>query len=270
MSSHGEPKNEIQAFLEVQALAAITNMLRQGTLPQVQHAFDKVLHVGHSFGSAQTYALVAMDPDLSDGIALTGFSMNSSFVGYFAAGNDLRQAYLNQPVRFGNSSTMSNIQQALQDLALTDYFSYPNPAANPGLNYPAGYLVNSNVNALQYLFLFPGYFDTEIAYYGEQGKQPVTVGEILTLGSIPMMNGYKGPVQVVTGSNDLPYCGGDCLNTGGTAASVVASTQMSFPNTQVDIVIQPNTGHGINLHYNATGAYNAINDFFNSQGLSST
>lgn len=268
-SSHGEPKNEIQAFLEVQALAAVSSMLRQGTLPEVQHAFDKVIHVGHSFGSAQTYALVDMYPDISDGIVLTGFSMNSSFVGYFTAGNDLQQAYLNQPTRFGNSSSMSNIQQVLQDLALSDYFAYPNSASNLGLNYPAGYLVNSNVNALQYLFLKPGFFDTEIAYYGEQGKQPVTVGEVLTLGSAPMMNAYKGPVMVITGDSDLPYCGGDCLNTGGVGDSVVAPIAMNFPSTQVDIVIQPNTGHGINFHYNATGAYNAINGFFSSHGLAS-
>ena len=242
-------------------------MLRNGTIPQVNHSFEKVLHVGHSFGSAQTYALTAMYPTISDGIVLTGFSMNSSFVGYFAAGNDLVQANLNQPIRFGNSSTASSIQQALQELSLTDYFASPNANVNQGLNYPRGYLVNSNVNALQYLFLKPGHFDTEIAYFGEQGKQPVTVGEVLTLGSLPMMNPFKGPVLVITGSDDLPYCGGDCTNTGGSAPSVISSVAMSFPETNISTVVHPNTGHGINLHKNATGAYNVIHSFFDSHHL---
>ena len=45
-SSHGEPLNEIQSFLEVAALAEITNMFRAGTFPTVSHAFDKIVHVG--------------------------------------------------------------------------------------------------------------------------------------------------------------------------------------------------------------------------------
>ena len=245
----------------------MTNMLRNGTFPGINGSFDKVLHVGHSFGSAQTFALTAQYPDISDGIVLTGFSANSSFVNFFAAGNDFVQANLNQPLRFGNSSTLTAITQTLQDLALTDYFAYPNANVNEGLNYPRGYLANSNVNALQYLFLKPGFFETEIAYFGEQGKQPVTVGEVLTLGSVPKTNPFSGPVLVITGDADLPFCGGDCQNTGGSAPSIISSVAMGFPNTQVEDVIQPNTGHGINLHYNATGAYNVINSFFNGHGL---
>lgn len=45
-SSHGEPMNEIQAFLEIQALAALTTMLREGKFPGVKDKFDKVIHVG--------------------------------------------------------------------------------------------------------------------------------------------------------------------------------------------------------------------------------
>lgn len=45
-SSHGEPLNEIQSFLEVAALAELTMMLRNGTFPGVNQAFEKVTHVG--------------------------------------------------------------------------------------------------------------------------------------------------------------------------------------------------------------------------------
>jgi pimeloyl-ACP methyl ester carboxylesterase len=60
-------------------------MLRNGTFPAANRTFNKVVHVGHSFGSAQTYALANLYPNLTDGIVLTGFSMNGSFVNSFAA-----------------------------------------------------------------------------------------------------------------------------------------------------------------------------------------
>ena len=87
-SSHGEPLNEIQSFLEVAATVQLTQMLRNGTFPNVNHTFTKVVHVGHSFGSAQTYSLANMYPNITDAIVLTGFSMNSSFVPFFAAGGN--------------------------------------------------------------------------------------------------------------------------------------------------------------------------------------
>ena len=46
LSSHGEPLNEIQASLEVAALAELTLLLRNGSLPGVPTAFNKVAHVG--------------------------------------------------------------------------------------------------------------------------------------------------------------------------------------------------------------------------------
>ena len=45
-SSHGEPLNEIQAFLEIQALVSLTTMLREGKVPGVNQTFNKVTHVG--------------------------------------------------------------------------------------------------------------------------------------------------------------------------------------------------------------------------------
>ena len=72
---------------------------------------------------------------------------------------------------------------------------------------------------------------------------------------------------------DLPYCRSNCLATGGVAKSIPAMVKTNFPNvadSNFSAVIQPNTGHGINLHYNASGAYNVINKFLNSKGLKSS
>ena len=159
--------DEIQASLEIAALHELTQMLRAGTFPSaLGHAFQKVIHVGHSFGSAQTYGLVAMYPSDSDGIVLTGFSMNGSFIGLFFAGVNFVQAKENQP-------------------RLDSYVN--------------GYLVYSDIEANQYLFFYPGYFDMGILELAEMAKQPVTTGELFTLGSGPMVNPFTGPVLVITG-----------------------------------------------------------------------
>lgn len=280
-SSHGEPLNEIQITLEVAALAELTMMLRKGTFPGVKQTFDKITHVGHSFGSAETYALVNMYPTISDGIVLTGFSMNASFTGFFGAGGNFEQAYLNQPFRFGNASASAvesilnisasaSFESIVNMYSLTDYL-VGITSSSPSLDYPPGYLTNANSGANQYLFLLPGFFDPGLLLVGEETKQPVTVGELLTLTSAAKMNAFAGPVLVITGSNDLPYCGGNCLATGNPALpSIPAAVAMNFPkvaSSNFTAYIQPHSGHGINLHYNATGAYDVIQTFLQSKGL---
>jgi len=74
---------------------------------------------------------------------------------------------------------------------------------------------------------------------------------------------------------DVPYCGGNCSATGGVATSIPAQVMRNFPSaasnsSQFEAYIQRNTGHGINLHYNATGAYNVIGGFLRSKGLASS
>ncbi|PMD34672.1 hypothetical protein L207DRAFT_588186 [Hyaloscypha variabilis F] len=274
-SSHGEPLNEIQIFIEIATTAQLTQMLRNGTFPGVNQTFNKVVHVGHSFGSAQTYALASMYPNLTDGIVLTGFSMNGSFVSSFAAGGNFQQANRNQPLRFGNitgigaQNVLSMYAEPLVSyISPIDLTSLPAPQALPN-----GYLVTSDIEGNKLQFFKPHYYDPAILELAERTKQPVTEGELLTLASLPMMNSFAGPVLLIAGDVDLPYCGGNCLATGGVAASIPATVRMNFPSvadSNFSAVIQPNTGHGLNLHYNATGGYDVINTFLNSKGLMSS
>ena len=191
----------LQASLEVQSIAALTTMLRDGTLPGTNGtSFSKVVHVGHSFGSGQTYALVAMYPTISDGIILTGFSTNSSFLGFFLAGSNFMQANNNQPLRFGNitGTTIATVLDMVNLMDLTAGFDFGSIV--PGQNLPNGYLVVSNEGGNQYDFLLPGFFDPNILTVAELTKQPVTTGELLTVGSLPPVNNFAGPVLVITGS----------------------------------------------------------------------
>lgn len=162
-----------------------------------------------------------MYPEISDGIVLTGFSTNGSFVGLFGAGGDFVQANLNQPFRFGNltaasvesiidlSGVMVNsppypnvsvtaVESVLNAYGLTDYVAGL-LTPGPKVPYVNGYLTNKDIDANQYLFFLPGFFDPGALLAGENTKQPVTVGELLTLGSIPMANEFAGPVLIITG-----------------------------------------------------------------------
>ncbi|KAF1992062.1 hypothetical protein K402DRAFT_388632 [Aulographum hederae CBS 113979] len=306
-----DPLNTVQAPAEVSATYEISKMLRAGSLPGVEHAFNKVLHVGHSFGSLQTYLLTALHPEISDGIVLTGFSMNGSWTGQTLAGWDLHLARLNQPFRFGNASAASVLNAVrplissyggVSDIASLAYrlleaagIDIPShdiweefattevanilttlnssTAASPGQDLPSLYLTWSDLTTNQFAFLYPGFYDLSFGLLAEATKQPVTAGEIITLGNgAPPTSAFAGPVLVLTGNEDTIYCGGDCLATGGAGGSVPEnSVKGAFPSTSgFETYIQLNTGHGINFHYNSSGAYQVIQDWFAKEGLGST
>ncbi|KAJ5307011.1 hypothetical protein N7508_006026 [Penicillium antarcticum] len=235
-SSHGDAKSEIQSFLELEALAQLTRMVREGSMSDscIKQP-SKIVHVGHSFGSAQTYGLTAKYPDLSDGIILTGFSMNASFMGMFISGANFVQARFNK---------------------------------HQESDYSAGYFTSGDITNNMYLYFAPGHFDMDILTYAEATKQPSTIGELLTVASMAPENNFGGPVYIINGDKDIPFCGGDCFATGGAAASIAAAAEPVFPSASCfSAYIQPNTGHGINLHHNATGAYQQIHNFLEAHGL---
>lgn len=234
MSDRGDPVQEIQAYLEVDALRALTEQLRGGEISDISNAFDKVVHVGHSFGSEHSYLLTAMHPNISDGIVLTGFSATGDYLPYFALGGNFVDA------------------------------------PNAGLDYQHGYLAAGGESGVQTNFFSPGSFPPEFLTFATTNGQPVTLGELLTIGGeISVPNTYCGPVLVITGERDVPYCGGDCTrNVPEGYSSIPAAAQESFPNTQIDTVIVPDAGHGLNFEYSHEYTYAQISDFLSANGLS--
>lgn len=234
MSSHGEPVNEIQTQLEVIALKTLTDMVRAGQIEGVP-AFKRIIHIGHSYGSELSYALAAQFPNITEGLALTGFSQNGSFLADFEYGGDFTQANLNP--------------------ALTSYVD--------------GYLAPADASAVQTNFFAEGDFDPKILAYATTTGQPVTVGELLTIGGATgSMNPTTAPVLIITGEKDIPYCGGDCLAAPTGYSSIPATSKAMFPNTkdfQVDIV--KGAGHGLNLQYTHPETYASILKFFFDNGL---
>jgi pimeloyl-ACP methyl ester carboxylesterase len=259
-----------------------------------------VIHVGHSFGSVQSYWLSALYPNNTDGLVLTGYSANGSWFPAAVGAWNLHSARLNQPLRFGNSSNagvlsglgsfassetlvrgvqslLSGVGIELTDQEIWDEIATTeignlitgyNQTGLKSLNYPSGYLVPADLTASQYVFLCPGFFDDGLAVFTEQTKQPVTIGEILTVGNAPAKSSFAGPVLVFTGDRDQPFCGSDCSSTGTDAESIPAEAVAQFPSASVfEAYIQPNTGHGLTAHYNATAGYEVIQDWLAGHGL---
>ncbi|KAK3719738.1 hypothetical protein LTR37_004275 [Vermiconidia calcicola] len=234
-SEHGDPLSEIQALLEVDALRALTVALRAGDVEGISSGFDVVTHVGHSFGSQHTYALTAMYPDISDGITLTGFSQNGSFAGFFLIGGNFIQA---------------NTVAALSE-------------------YPDGYFAAGDKSAAHTNFFAPGQFDPAILKYAFKNGQPVTVGELLTFGGeTGSVNNFAGPVHIVTGERDVPYCGGNCLAPPTGLPNIPSSSETFFPNAEdFTVTIIADAGHGLNLEYSHPTTYSSIIDYLAQHGL---
>ncbi|KAI7353072.1 hypothetical protein KC354_g11718 [Hortaea werneckii] len=233
MSSHGDPIKEIQAYLEVDALRALTEKLREGSISGIDNKFNTVVHVGHSFGSEHSYLLTAKYPDLSDGIVLTGFSRNGSFLPFFELGGNFVDA-----------------QSAGIDA------------------YSHGYLAAGDESGVHTNFFSPGAFPPELLTFATNNGQPVTQGELLTIGGeIAVPNTFCGPVLVITGERDVPYCGGDCLAAPTGYDSIPAKAQEGFPNTEITVDIVAGAGHGLNLEYSHPETYSSIFSFLGDNGL---
>jgi pimeloyl-ACP methyl ester carboxylesterase len=303
-SSHADPYDVVQAPAEISAMYQLNSMLRIGTLPTVDHAFNEsgtIVNVGHSFGSQQSYALAAAYPDITDALILTGFSFNASALLSTIASFNTKIARLNQPLRFGSTNaavaidtlaaatngsdfSIENAMSAISSLNLTtqDYAyilqsteiwdmiaGYNMMPAPIPQDLPMGYLTWSDAQVNQYNFVYPPGADTNIIYYSEQNKQPFTVGELLTLGGAPATSPFTGPVQVVTGRQDAIYCSGDCLATGDPAVpNIPASIGAYLPeSSNFTTYIPEDVGHGLNVHYNARMSYEAIQKFLMANGI---
>jgi pimeloyl-ACP methyl ester carboxylesterase len=152
-SSIVSPYNEQQALVELAILNELTTLLRSGKLNDGIPVPTKVVHVGHSYGSQLSPALAATAPHLTDGIVLTGFSNNYTWMQWFAISTVFHVAAENQPERFGNRSLGS----------LTWGDKYGN----------------------QYGFLTWPYFDVGVLEEAEATKFPFAVAELLTGSTLP-------------------------------------------------------------------------------------
>ncbi|KAK2616475.1 hypothetical protein QQS21_000517 [Conoideocrella luteorostrata] len=230
-SSHGDPINEIQIFLEIAALKVLTEYAREGHICGVPK-FDKTVHLGHSFGSAMTFGLTALFPNITDAIVLTGFSQVPQFMAYFALG--------------ANFAPVKEIKTLAEQ-------------------YDVGYIAPKSSIGVHTNFFGPGDFDPKLLEVVTEAGQPAAIGELLTVASGPTTSNFTGPVMIITGDRDIPFCGGNCMNTMAikdVSANLIEHSKGSFKQASAfQATVIPEAGHGLNFGFSAGNAYKAITDF---------
>lgn len=229
-SEQPDPIQVVQGPLEVSIAYGLIQMLRSGYFADTK--FSKVIAVGHSFGSEITNAITVQYPSAVDAAILTGFSLNST----------------------GATSFMSALNPEIA--------SQNDPASFSALNN--GYNVAANFAAIQWAFMrYPG-FPKENLALAATTKQTFTFGELISAPAGGVAAMYNGIVDVVNGANDWVFCFGNCSYPTDLAAAV---TTLYPKATAFSSYLAPVAGHGINLHYSATGAFVHIQTFLKTNGL---
>lgn len=206
------------------------------------------MHVGHSFGSIQSYSLAVLHPGASDGLVLTGFTQEGAFLPYFGFASNFRAAAADADAADADTTTTTDCGCCGED-----------DDGAEDADYPAGYLALGDARALQANFFASSggggrgrgpSFDPALLRAAFASATPVAVGELLTLGAqTGEVNPFAGPVLVVTGDRDMPFCGGDCGATGDAGLpSYLELTRPFFPNASTfEAVVVGDSGHGLNL-----------------------
>jgi pimeloyl-ACP methyl ester carboxylesterase len=199
--------------------------------------FNKIIFVGHSFGSIIGNALVAKYPNDVDSLLLTGYSNNILLNG---PGVALNSAFL--PTRLVMPT-------------------------NPKYNIlPLGYLQLALHSAFDYLFYHPGGFDPALEQQDYTNRGTVSAGELATatLG-INTAAAFTGPVYVVTGKYDNIFCDTDC---GTETSGELVNTRVDYPAaSSFDVHIVPNAGHCWHNHYTAGDAFINVHSWLASKGF---
>ncbi|KAJ2929160.1 hypothetical protein H1R20_g7923, partial [Candolleomyces eurysporus] len=217
---------EVQTAAEIEIAAQLAKYLRGN--PQ-GHQFNRVIGIGHSYGSVQLVGVAGIYGNLLDATILTGFSTSDRFALPALATFGWEIASLNNPKRF----------TALQ----------------------SSYITSHDISNIQQNFFRFGNYDPAILKEVEATKWTATLGELLTQGAPPAPN-YTNPVLVVTGDKDYIFCGGNCYQTTADGSNLIEGSKSAFPNvSNFSTIIPAEVGHGVNYHLNAADTYARINDW---------
>jgi pimeloyl-ACP methyl ester carboxylesterase len=231
-SSHPDPIQVVQAQMEVEVAHTLIQGLRSGAYCTTK--FQKVIGIGHSLGSILTTGIASQYTADLDAAVLTGFSVDAAGFPVFFAGLNLVLAKENNLLRFG----------LLQN----------------------GYIISDTKVSNQFGFFRYPNFSPAVLDASEKAKQTLSIGEFFTnalvLAPAP---GFSGPIDIVDGENDLPFCQSNCLNNGNRAAEVKGAL---FPAASAgsDSFILKGAGHGLNLHYGAKDADEHVAGFLAKNG----
>lgn len=204
---------ELTILSHAEVVRQLVPALRSGALGQ---AFEKVVIVGHSYGTLVTYAAVGSHPDLVDGAIVTGVSRGPDLPG-------------------------------LLEILVT--FSYP--AQLEGGRFAGldpGYL--TTIPGQRGDFYYRPAVDPQVVAVDEATKDVQSATDLGTI-ALPLLStlNFRKPVLNVMGDNDLVFCQ---LIPCSSPLSPWNAEPLLFPQvpSYADLIV-PETGHNINLHPNA-------------------
>lgn len=211
-------------------------------------SWDKVIYVGHSFGSELANAYQHSYPTGGvDAYIMTGYT-----------------PYINN----GLPALAALGQAAPADLVLPERFGDLDPS----------YLVATNQNGTDHLFFYVPDIDPDLLELSWTTRGTVALGEIISTLLTPYdVPAYTGDVFVITGAEDAIFCSegiggaetivtmvGDC---GSGATSKVAAVKGQYPNVGSFGTYEPeDTGHGTVLQYSAQSQFQEAHDWLASVG----
>lgn len=184
--------------------------------------FNKIIQVGCSMGSLMANVLNVQYPDDVDATILTGFAKTwINTIPGFTVTAGLLPAQLVQPDKYGPLTV--------------------------------GYLQATSEPGIEYLLFYgpPGTnYDPVFVHQDYQNRGTITVGEAASSALVPTASRYRGSVFVMTGQQDVVFCGslgflgGGPGNCGSGAWGLLAQTQSLYPHaSNYSYYAVPNAGH---------------------------
>jgi len=226
----------VQAPTEVAILREILTQIRQDRLPGLpKQRYTRTVLLGHSYGSAQTADIAKNAPELVDAVVLTGFTTFGGYVAnFFQAG-----AY--------------TISKQVYDLLHLRF-------------KPSIYISTGSPTSDLLSFFQPFAYDEGAFELARKTQAPTTLGAFVSISAIGgVADRFTGPVLVVNGDRDFPFCGTDCSST---TPPIPDGVKSLYPAaSSFKSVILPNTGHGIVAHRTGPQQSEEILQWLASQGL---
>jgi pimeloyl-ACP methyl ester carboxylesterase len=226
-------------------------MARYGKIPTVP-AFEKIIYIGHSYGSIIGNALNRVYPHDVDATILTGFScFFLTILPAVLAQSFLLPARIDEPSLYG-------------DLDL-------------------GYLEFSNQGEFNYIFYYPEGSDENFANYDFSIRGTMTLGELASLVATGnTATGYTNPVLVASGQYDYllcnelgfdlepivsPSCYDVPLVNILTGQNYLQGVADYYPDADFEWYVVPDAGHCWQFHYSAYEAFGDMHKWMASKGF---